>query len=173
MFRPPRVTPRPTVQGVQTALVVGPKGEEIYTDKYGRVKVQFFWDYHRTKVYSTLTMLVSLFIGILVILNALQIAGRISYQATVLIVYVLIVLYVPLFLINGVLVKDKQLILETDKLLGKLARVEPLGSLKELLKVEQPETFWVEYKRIFGFSKKQIFLITILLLGILVWGLLH
>jgi len=138
-----------------------------------RMKVQFFWDYHRTKVYSTLTMLVSLFIGILVILNALQIAGRISYQATVLIVYVLIVLYVPLFLINGVLVKDKQLILETDKLLGKLARVEPLGSLKELLKVEQPETFWVEYKRIFGFSKKQIFLITILLLGILVWGLLH
>src|SRR5439155_2757650 len=43
VFRPPRVTPRPTVQGVQTALVVGPKGEEIYTDKYGRVKVQFFW----------------------------------------------------------------------------------------------------------------------------------
>jgi len=32
------------VQGPQTAVVVGPSGEEIYTDKYGRVKVQFFWD---------------------------------------------------------------------------------------------------------------------------------
>jgi type VI secretion system secreted protein VgrG len=43
-FRPARVTPRPVVKGPQTAVVVGPKGEEIYTDKYGRVKVQFFWD---------------------------------------------------------------------------------------------------------------------------------
>jgi len=32
------------VQGSQTAEVVGPKGEEIYTDKFGRVKVQFHWD---------------------------------------------------------------------------------------------------------------------------------
>ena len=43
-FRPLRVTPRPTVKGPQPAVVVGPGGEEIYTDKYGRVKVQFFWD---------------------------------------------------------------------------------------------------------------------------------
>ncbi|HXK02364.1 MAG TPA: type VI secretion system tip protein TssI/VgrG, partial [Verrucomicrobiae bacterium] len=43
-YRPPRVTPEPFVQGCQTALVVGPSGEEIYTDKYGRVKVQFYWD---------------------------------------------------------------------------------------------------------------------------------
>ena len=43
-FRPTRITPKPSVQGCQTAVVVGPKGEEIYTDKYGRVKVQFFWD---------------------------------------------------------------------------------------------------------------------------------
>jgi type VI secretion system secreted protein VgrG len=43
-FRPRRVTPRPVVHGTQTAVVVGPKGEEIYTDKYGRVKVQFHWD---------------------------------------------------------------------------------------------------------------------------------
>jgi len=43
-FRPPRITPEPFVQGCQTAVVVGPGGEEIYTDKYGRVKVQFFWD---------------------------------------------------------------------------------------------------------------------------------
>ena len=42
--RPLRVTPRPTVKGPQTAVVAGPSGEEIYTDKYGRVKVQFFWD---------------------------------------------------------------------------------------------------------------------------------
>ena len=43
-FRPPRITPKPSVQGCQTAVVVGPAGEEIYPDKYGRVKVQFFWD---------------------------------------------------------------------------------------------------------------------------------
>ena len=43
-FRPVRATPKPMVQGSQTAVVVGPSGEEIYTDKYGRVKVQFLWD---------------------------------------------------------------------------------------------------------------------------------
>lgn len=43
-YRAPRVTPKPVVQGPQTAVVVGPKGEEIYTDQYGRVKVQFHWD---------------------------------------------------------------------------------------------------------------------------------
>jgi type VI secretion system secreted protein VgrG len=43
-FRPVRKTPIPKVQGTQTAIVVGPKGEEIYVDKHGRVKVQFHWD---------------------------------------------------------------------------------------------------------------------------------
>lgn len=43
-FRPQRTTPKPTVLGVQTAVVVGPQGEEIFTDKFGRVKVQFPWD---------------------------------------------------------------------------------------------------------------------------------
>jgi type VI secretion system secreted protein VgrG len=43
-FRPPRVTPKPMIHGSQTAVVTGPKGEEIYTDKYGRIKVQFHWD---------------------------------------------------------------------------------------------------------------------------------
>ena len=43
-FRPARVTPKPFVQGTQTAVVVGPPGQEIFTDKYGRVKVQFHWD---------------------------------------------------------------------------------------------------------------------------------
>lgn len=43
-YRPPRKTPIPMVRGVQTAVVVGPSGEEIYTDKYGRIKVQFHWD---------------------------------------------------------------------------------------------------------------------------------
>jgi type VI secretion system secreted protein VgrG len=43
-FRPPRVTPVPIPRGMQTAVVVGPAGEEIFTDKYGRVKVQFHWD---------------------------------------------------------------------------------------------------------------------------------
>lgn len=43
-FRPARVTPRPIAHGMQSAVVVGSSGEEIWVDKYGRVKVQFFWD---------------------------------------------------------------------------------------------------------------------------------
>ena len=44
VFRSERLTRKPFVQGPQTAIVVGPGGDEIYTDKYGRVKVQFHWD---------------------------------------------------------------------------------------------------------------------------------
>ena len=43
-FRPVRETPWPRIRGPQTALVVGPSGEQIYTDDQGRVKVQFHWD---------------------------------------------------------------------------------------------------------------------------------
>ncbi|WP_079228600.1 type VI secretion system tip protein TssI/VgrG [Pseudomonas putida] len=45
-YRPPLSTPRPTISGPQTAIVVGPPGEEIFTDELGRVKVQFHWDRH-------------------------------------------------------------------------------------------------------------------------------
>jgi type VI secretion system secreted protein VgrG len=43
-FRPERRTPRPVMPGPQTAVVVGPSGEEIHTDRYGRIKVHFHWD---------------------------------------------------------------------------------------------------------------------------------
>ena len=43
-YGPPRTAPVPVVHGTQTAVVVGPPGEEIYVDKHGRVKVQFHWD---------------------------------------------------------------------------------------------------------------------------------
>ncbi|HEX8264595.1 MAG TPA: type VI secretion system tip protein TssI/VgrG [Pyrinomonadaceae bacterium] len=43
-YRPPRRTEKPIVRGSQTATVVGPPGEEIFTDKYGRIKVHFHWD---------------------------------------------------------------------------------------------------------------------------------
>jgi type VI secretion system secreted protein VgrG len=43
-YRPQRVTPKPVIAGMQTATVVGPAGEEIFCDRYGRVKVQFHWD---------------------------------------------------------------------------------------------------------------------------------
>jgi type VI secretion system secreted protein VgrG len=43
-FRPPLATLKPCIHGSQTAIVVGKKGDEIYTDKYGRIKVQFHWD---------------------------------------------------------------------------------------------------------------------------------
>jgi len=43
-YRPPLATPRPRIAGAQTAIVVGAGGEEVHTDQYGRVKVQFHWD---------------------------------------------------------------------------------------------------------------------------------
>ncbi|MCA9263917.1 MAG: type VI secretion system tip protein VgrG [Planctomycetales bacterium] len=48
-FRLPFTTPRPTIYGPQTAVVVGKKNEDIWTDKYGRVKVQFHWDRYGKK----------------------------------------------------------------------------------------------------------------------------
>jgi type VI secretion system secreted protein VgrG len=43
-YRPLRTLEKPIIHGSQTAFVVGPAGEEIFTDKYGRIKVQFNWD---------------------------------------------------------------------------------------------------------------------------------
>lgn len=43
-YRTPFRTPWPKVGGIHTAVVTGPSGEEIHTDKYGRIKVQFHWD---------------------------------------------------------------------------------------------------------------------------------
>ena len=43
-YRPPRNTPKSRIYGTQTAVVVGKNGEDIWTDKYGRIKVQFHWD---------------------------------------------------------------------------------------------------------------------------------
>jgi type VI secretion system secreted protein VgrG len=44
IYRPPQAHNKPRISGTQTAVVTGPKGEEIHCDQYGRVKVQFFWD---------------------------------------------------------------------------------------------------------------------------------
>ena len=44
VFRPAPVTAWPKTHGPQTAKVVGPQGESIWTDKYGRIKVKFHWD---------------------------------------------------------------------------------------------------------------------------------
>jgi len=43
-YRPPRLTPRVTMPGPQTAIVVGPQGDEHHVDEHGRVKVHFHWD---------------------------------------------------------------------------------------------------------------------------------
>jgi type VI secretion system secreted protein VgrG len=43
IVRPQSVTPQPREYGSQTAIVVGPEGEEIHTDEHGRVQVQFYW----------------------------------------------------------------------------------------------------------------------------------
>jgi type VI secretion system secreted protein VgrG len=44
LFRPPQITPWPDMAGLHVAIVTGPSGEEIYTDEYGRIRVQFPWD---------------------------------------------------------------------------------------------------------------------------------
>jgi type VI secretion system secreted protein VgrG len=43
-FRPAMITPKPRIHGAQSAIVVGPKSETVYTDEFGRVRVQFHWD---------------------------------------------------------------------------------------------------------------------------------
>ncbi|ARE41180.1 VgrG protein [Rhodovulum sp. P5] len=43
-YRHPQTTPCPIIAGVQTAIVTGPSGEEIHTDQYGRIRIQFHWD---------------------------------------------------------------------------------------------------------------------------------
>ncbi len=43
-YRPPAITPKPRIEAVQSATVVGPAGDEIHTDEFGRVRVQFPWD---------------------------------------------------------------------------------------------------------------------------------
>ncbi len=59
-YRPARTTPVPRVYGPQTAIVVGPAAEEIYTDEFGRVKVQFHWDrYGELNEHSSCWMRVS------------------------------------------------------------------------------------------------------------------
>ncbi|WP_038708389.1 type VI secretion system Vgr family protein, partial [Burkholderia thailandensis] len=44
VFRMPRETPKPTTNGPQSAIVVGPPGHEVWTDEFGRVKIRFLWD---------------------------------------------------------------------------------------------------------------------------------
>ena len=48
-YRPPRITPKPLIQGIQTATVVGQKGKEVDPDNFARVKVQFHWDRYGQK----------------------------------------------------------------------------------------------------------------------------
>jgi type VI secretion system secreted protein VgrG len=48
-YRPPLTTSKPRIDGVQTAVVVGKPGDDIYTDKYGRIKLQFYWDRYGKK----------------------------------------------------------------------------------------------------------------------------
>ncbi len=43
-YRPPLQTPKPEAFGVQSATIVGPSADEIHTDEYGRVRVEFPWD---------------------------------------------------------------------------------------------------------------------------------
>ncbi len=55
-YHPPKQTAKPHVHGVESAVVVGPKGQEIYTDEFGRVRVQFHWDREGTNEHSSCWM---------------------------------------------------------------------------------------------------------------------
>lgn len=60
MYKPARITPRVVMPGPQSAIVVGPKGEELHVDKHGRVKVHFHWDrYDKSDENSTCWVRVS------------------------------------------------------------------------------------------------------------------
>ena len=48
-YVPAQKTPKPRVEGLQNARVVGPKDNELYTDEYGRIKVHFYWDRYNPK----------------------------------------------------------------------------------------------------------------------------
>ena len=85
-----------------------------------------FWDYHKTRIYTSLTMTISAFVAIFVILNAINLAGKVPFQLVLVAYYAVTVLYLPYFLIKGVLVKDKKLVIETDALMQKLATHEPI-----------------------------------------------
>ena len=63
VFRSLRTVSKPRTRGTQTAIVVGPPGEEIYTDKYGRIKVQFHWDRYGKKIRIVPAGFVSLILG--------------------------------------------------------------------------------------------------------------
>ncbi len=52
-YRPELSTAKPSIYGVQSAIVVGPEGDKVHTDEFGRVRVQFVWD--RAKHFSDLS----------------------------------------------------------------------------------------------------------------------
>ncbi|MBL7676323.1 type VI secretion system Vgr family protein, partial [Atlantibacter hermannii] len=52
IFRAPFITPKPKTSGPQTAIIVGPPGEDVWTDEYGRVKVRFVWDRYGKNIES-------------------------------------------------------------------------------------------------------------------------
>jgi len=140
-------------------------------DDLDKEKVRMFWDYHKTRIYTSLTMTISAFVAIFVILNAINLAGKVPFQLVLVAYYAVTMLYLPYFLIKGVLVKDKKLVIETDALMRKLAKHEPIPPLKELLKVEEPTTFWEEYRKAFGVTRKTIILLTVVLIVLLLLGL--
>ena len=129
-----------------------------------------FWDYHKTRIYTSLTLMISLIVAVFVMLNAINLAGKVPIQLVLGIAFGVTVLIFPYVLITGVLVKDKKLVIETDAIMQKLAKHEPLPPLKELLKVEEPTTFWEEYKKSFGLSKNSILLVTLVLIILLILG---
>lgn len=49
-YRPELKTPKPKIHGAQTAIVIAPNGEEVWTDEQGRVKVQFHWNHRGYKM---------------------------------------------------------------------------------------------------------------------------
>ncbi len=73
-------------------------------DDLDREKVRIFWDYNKTRIYTSLTMMISVFVAIVVILNAINLNGKVPFQLVWAIGFTLTILFLPYILITGVLV---------------------------------------------------------------------
>ncbi len=136
-----------------------PKQSDTYD--LDKEKVRMVWDFKKTFLFTNLTIGVSAFVAIMVILNALVVSKTINSIEEALVVYLLTVFFLPYFVIKNVWFKNKELVLEVDALMEKLKSGKSIPSIKDLLKAKDPAPFWEEYKTLTGLSRKRIIIITV------------
>ena len=111
-----------------------------------RMKVQFYWDYNRSRIFALLTIMFSGLVGIMVILNSLRVSNLITPVLEILVILVLLPLYLD-WIVRGNVIPLKRLVIETNRLLVELTKTGRVKNLTELLRVESPISLWKEYRR--------------------------